>query len=169
MTSGVRMGMSQAPNALPPTVTKLSEFQTPSPIRANGLFMSNLHSKLASLAGSFADAVLEAIKGASLEDLLSESRTPASRPRREPANGAPRPARPRAPGRLRRRSQDDIANALDKVVALVKKQKDGLRAEQIRQQLGMQAKEMPRVLKEGLAKRQLKSRGQKRATTYFSA
>jgi hypothetical protein len=133
--------------------------------------MSNLHSQLASLAGSFASAVLEAIKGASLEELISESRTPTAKARREPAtNGAPRAVRARSSaGRLRRRSPDDIAKALDKVVVLLKKHKQGQRAEQIRQQLGMQAKEMPRVLKEGLAKKQLKSKGQKRATTYFAA
>jgi hypothetical protein len=51
----------------------------------------------------------------------------------------------------------------------VKKHKAGLRAEQIRAQLGMQAKEMPRVLAEGLSKRKLKRRGQKRATTYTAA
>jgi Fic family protein len=55
------------------------------------------------------------------------------------------------------------------VVALVKGKKDGLRAEQIRAALKMQSKEMPRVLKEGLAKKKLKSKGQKRATTYFAA
>jgi hypothetical protein len=130
--------------------------------------MSTLHSKLSSLADSFASAVLEAIQGASLAELLTESRVPASRARREPANGAPRAPRSRSAGRLKRRSPDDIAEALDKIVALVKKNKGGLRAEQIRDQLGMLAKEMPRVLKEGLAKKQLKSRGQKRATTYFA-
>jgi hypothetical protein len=42
------------------------------------------------------------------------------------------------------------------------------RAEQIRDALKMQSKEMPRVLQEGLAKKKLKSKGQKRATTYFA-
>lgn len=148
-----------------------TEFQTGWAIRAIGLFMSNLHSQLASLATSFANAVLQAIKGAPLEELLSESSAPSARPRREQPNGAPRPAaaRTRSPGRLKRRSPEDIASALDQVVALVKKNKGGLRAEQIRDQLNMQAKEMPRILKEGLAKKQLKSRGQKRATTYFAS
>jgi hypothetical protein len=45
------------------------------------------------------------------------------------------------------------------VVALVKSKKDGLRAEQIRSALKMEAKEMPRVLKEGLAKKKLKAKG----------
>jgi len=33
----------------------------------------------------------------------------------------------------------------------------------------MQSKEMPRVLKEGVSKKKLKSKGQKRATTYTAA
>ena len=74
--------------------------------------------------------------------------------------------RARKPGRLPRRSPEEIAKALDHVVALVKGNKDGLRAEQIRAALKMQSKEMPRVLQEGLAKRKLKAKGKKRATTY---
>jgi hypothetical protein len=54
------------------------------------------------------------------------------------------------------------------VVALVKKHPKGLRAEQIRVELGLQAKEMPRVLKDGLAAKKLTCKGQKRATTYFA-
>jgi hypothetical protein len=70
---------------------------------------------------------------------------------------------------LPRRSAEDIAQILDQVVSLVRSHKEGLRAEQIRSELGMQAKEMPRVLKEGLVRRKLRSKGQKRATTYFAA
>jgi hypothetical protein len=85
---------------------------------------------------------------------------------------APKAAAPKAPrtasGRLPRRSADDIAAELAKIVALVQKHRDGLRAEQIRAELGLQAKELPRVLKEGLASRALRSKGQKRATTYFA-
>ncbi len=78
------------------------------------------------------------------------------------------PARGRRAG-LKRRSPEEIAKALDAVVALVKKSKAGLRAEDIRQKLGLQSKEMPRILKEGLAKRKLRAKGQKRATTYTAA
>jgi len=82
------------------------------------------------------------------------------------ASAAAAAPRARKLGRLHRRSPEQIANALDRVVALVKGNKDGLRAEQIRAALKMQSKEMPRVLREGLAKRKLKAKGQKRATTY---
>jgi Fic family protein len=54
-------------------------------------------------------------------------------------------------------------------VGLVKKSKAGLRAEEIRATLKMQSKEMPRILKEGLSTKVLKSKGQKRATTYTAA
>jgi hypothetical protein len=55
---------------------------------------------------------------------------------------------------------------VDGIVALLKKHKGGLRAEQLRKELGMLPKEMPRILKEGLAAKRLKAKGQKRATTY---
>jgi hypothetical protein len=44
-----------------------------------------------------------------------------------------------------------------------------MRAEEIRKMLGLDVREMPRILKEGFAKKALKSKGQKRATTYFAA
>jgi hypothetical protein len=136
--------------------------------------MTSLRSALDDLATSFAESVLSAVRGASLQELGGET---GGAPRRGPgrpkaaatpeANG--KPARVARSGRLQRRSTEDIANALEQVVALVKKSKTGLRAEQIRQQLDMQAKEMPRVLKEGLSTKKLKAKGQKRATTYTAS
>jgi hypothetical protein len=135
--------------------------------------MSTLRSTLTALAGSFADSVLAAIRAASLEDLLSEVTDGKGRPGPLPPGLAELPGLPargaRRSGRLKRRSPGDIAEALNRVLALVKKSKTGLRAEQIRATLGMQSKEMPRVLKEGLAKRKLKAKGRKRATTYTTA
>jgi hypothetical protein len=147
--------------------------------------MSNsLRSNIQAAAAVFTSSVLDAIRGASLEELLAESgasggrRGPGRPPRAAAAPAAaagggrrasaagPRSARS---GRLKRRSAEDIAAALDRVVVLVKKHKAGLRAEQIREQLRMQSKEMPRVLKEGLSKKKLKAKGQKRATTYTAA
>lgn len=126
-----------------------------------------LHSRLSTLADNFANAVLDAIRGAPLEQLLGEAggRPSAGRP----PKATPRPARAASSGRLKRRSPEDIAAALESVHGLLKRHKDGLRAEQIRDTLRMQSKEMPRVLSEGLSKRKLKKKGQKRATTYFAA
>ncbi len=74
----------------------------------------------------------------------------------------------KANARLPRRSADEIAALLNKVVLLVKTHKGGMRAEDIRSRLGMQAKEMPRILKEGVSKKKLSAKGQKRATTYYA-
>jgi hypothetical protein len=133
--------------------------------------MPTLRSTLHDLANSFASSVLDAIRGASLEELLGEAGGSARRGPGRPPRSTARPtasATPRArkPGRLARRSPEQIAKALDQVIALVKSKNDGLRAEQIRAALKMQSKEMPRVLQEGLAKKKLKAKGQKRATTY---
>jgi len=148
--------------------------------------MSNLRTQLQDLARSFAEQVIGAIRGSSLQELLSPGNETASgrsgrpgAPRAFPTARAARtavaeaPAAPaarpsRASGRLPRRSADEIQATLDKIVALLKKHKDGLRAEEIRTNLGMLAKEMPRILKEGLATKKLTSKGQKRATTYFA-
>jgi hypothetical protein len=140
---------------------------------------TSLQSKLTELAQTFAGSVLAAVRSVSLDELLTG--THRARPETHVVNGAKaavedtapkRPVRVRAAastGRLPRRSADDIAAALDQVVALVKKHREGLRAEQIRTELRMQAQEMPRVLKEGLSKKKLKAKGQKRATTYTAA
>jgi hypothetical protein len=130
--------------------------------------MSNLRSRLADLASSFTDSVIDAIRGTSLEELLSESGARGKTRQPEAMPRTPSRAARTASGRLPRRSADDIATELDKIVALVQKHKDGLRAEQIRTELEMQAKELPRVLKEGLNSKRLRSKGQKRATTYFA-
>jgi hypothetical protein len=143
----------------------------PSEVLSGVMPNSSMKSSLQSLASAFADAVLDAIKSASLQELLAESGGARRGPGRPRGSSASTPSAPRAAkgGRLKRRSAEDIAAALDQVVALVKKHKSGYRAEQIRKALKMQAKEMPRVLAEGLAKHKLKKRGQKRATTYTAA
>jgi hypothetical protein len=133
---------------------------------------NSLRSTLDSLATSFAGAVLDAIKGASLQELLAES---AGAPRRGPGRPkatatAAAPAKParraKASGRLARRSPEEITKTLDQIHGLLKGKKSGMRSEEIRKALKLDVREVPRVLKEGLAKKKLKSRGQKRATTY---
>jgi hypothetical protein len=136
--------------------------------------MTALRTQLDLLASHFTASVLEAIRAASLDELLADPKgSPA--PRRGTAPGikkvspkAPTRVSPiqKASGRLARRSPDQIAKMVDGIVALLKKHKNGLRAEELRKELGMLPKEMPRILKEGLAAKKLKARGQKRATTY---
>jgi hypothetical protein len=149
--------------------------------------MPNLRSSLDALASSFANAVLDAIRGASLAELQAEGSEIGNGRRARAAahqshastkgvgkgtgpSPSPSPQAKKAKkGRLARRSPADIARALDAVVILVRKSKGGMRSEEIRRALRLDVREVPRVLKEGLAKKKLKSKGQKRATTYSAA
>jgi len=141
--------------------------------------MPTLRSALNDLAQNFASSIVDAIRSSSLEDLLAEGGGDA--PRRGP--GRPRGTSTRKTAttaarasasagkptdHLVRRSPEEIARAVDLVAKLVKTHPKGLRSEEIRKVFGLDAREMPRVLKEGLAKKLLTSKGQKRATTYFA-
>lgn len=129
--------------------------------------MSNLRQTLDSLAQQFADGVLNALRSASLEDLQAE----AAGGRRHGLGGGaqPDPLRRARAGRLPRRSHEEIEATLAKVIAAVKATKaKGLRAEEIREALDLDRREVPRVLKEGLKTKRLRVKGQKRASTYFA-
>jgi hypothetical protein len=139
--------------------------------------MSTLKSRLDSLASSFAAEVVRAIQSASLEELLAEVGGKRALGRKRGGALGVTGAMPALPtagraagkrGRLPRRSAEDIKATLDKVHGLLRASKGGLRAEQIRAALRLDVREMPRVLKEGLATKKLSSKGQKRATTYFA-
>jgi hypothetical protein len=110
-----------------------------------------LRSQLDELARSFAEGVLSAIRAASIEELRAESG--GRRRGGDGGGGQPDPVRMEA--------------TLAKVLAAVRATRGkGLRAEEIRKQLGLDVREVPRVLKEGLRTKKLKAKGQKRATVY---
>jgi hypothetical protein len=131
--------------------------------------MPTLHDSIHSLAQTFAARVIEAIRSASLEDILAESSKPTRGPGRPPkaTPGAKKGARGGG-GRLARRSAEDIAGLSDKIVGLVKSKPNGLRAEEIRAELGIAKNEWMRPLEHALASKKLTKKGHKRATTYFA-
>ena len=125
--------------------------------------MSTLRSRIDALAATFAEEVLHALKGASFDEIASlggaRRGRPAGTSRRTTGGGG---------GKRIRRSMDDIVSTLDEVVKVVGSAKNGLRAEEIREKLDLEAKQLPRVLKEGLSTKRLSKKGEKRATTYFA-
>ena len=132
---------------------------------------ASLRSALDALAHSFAAGVLAAVRGASIEDLLAESgggvaRRSAGRPGRSGTTSAGARAKTTKGGRLARRSAEEIGKAVDQVVALVKQSKTGLRSEEIKKALGLDRREVPRILKTAVQAKKLRAKGQKRATVY---
>ncbi len=124
-----------------------------------------LRTRIQQLAASFAASLLDAIRAASLEELLAETG-------RRPHGATSRPvlgsSKLGAGGRLPRRSLDEIADVADRICTLLEGHPEGLRAEQIRSELALDAKELPRPLAEALSSRRVTKTGQKRATTYFA-
>ena len=122
--------------------------------------MYNLKSAIAGLAEDFAAAVLAAIRSSSLEDIIGQTGN---------ARGGRGGSRiGGSEGRRIRRTAADIASAVDAIETLLLKNPSGLRAEQIRKELGLEAKELPRPLAEGVSQKRFSKEGQKRATTYFA-
>ena len=141
---------------------------------------TSLKSTLTGLATAFASNVLDAIRQMSLDELLAETQgggrggrrlilqnDAAPRAGSASSSGGGGRARGRG-GRLGRRSAGDIAALVDRIVAILSASPNGLRAEQIRAELGLEAKELPRPLGEALDSGRISKSGQKRATTYFS-
>jgi hypothetical protein len=92
---------------------------------------------------------------------------PIARTRYERAKPAAKASSKASLDRLQRRTEEDIHEALEKVVSLVKKHPgDGLRSEHIQKHLHMDPREMPRILKEGVDRKLLRKTGEKRATLY---
>jgi hypothetical protein len=121
--------------------------------------MANLRSQLNTLAATFANQIMATLQGASLHELVASggggnvgngrrARAVTVGDREPPPLSTP-VARKGKNGRLPRRSADEIAAVLNKVVLLVKTHREGMRAEEIRSKLGLLPKEMPRVLKRG--------------------
>ena len=116
----------------------------------------NLRQSIEQQALQFAQGILASLRGASLEELMEIS-------------GGKRTVSKEVMGRSRlgRRTHEDITRTLDSIVKLLSKKPDGLRAEQIRNELGLDTREVPRPLQEGLLSGVIVKRGDKRATTYL--
>lgn len=113
----------------------------------------NLQSTIQDLASQFAADILAAIRSAPLEELVGG--TSASRTPRTPKGD-----------RLPRRSEEDVAKLVDRICGLLGKAKDGLRAEVLREKLGIEAKELPRPIAQAIKEKRIAKSGNKRATTY---
>ena len=135
-----------------------------------------LSEKLKQLAATFADAVSEVVETEMRDRMTNalsalgatggsgDTEVRRGRPTKTPKEKTGKSKS----GRLARRSLEEIQAVVADVVKLVSKHPDGLRSETIRTELDLDVREVPRVLKEGVAMGALKSTGQKRATVYLA-
>jgi hypothetical protein len=125
---------------------------------------TSLQSKIQDLAEEFANSILEAIVSSPLEEVLGSGG--AGKKLAPTGGGGSKPAKRASSGRLARRSDEDIAGVVEGIVALLKDAPEGLRAEDIREALSLEAKELPRPIAEALRQKLISKSGNKRATTY---
>ena len=134
--------------------------------------MSNLKATIEELANQFALSIIGALRAASIDEIANVIGDGGGRGRARALESfaAVGAGGKRGRGRrLGRRSVADIGRMVDGIVALLERHPEGLRAEQIRDELHCEAKELPRPLSDGLKAGRLRKTGQKRATTYFSS
>ena len=105
--------------------------------------------------------------------VLNYTATPARKPRAAPSTRRPKsttskPRAEKAP-RLKRRNEAELRLAASQVVACVKQSGDeGMRSEKIRAELKLDKREMPSILKYAREAKLLRSKGEKRAMTWFA-
>lgn len=128
-----------------------------------------LHATINELASNFAHDLLRALRGASLEDIITESSAGHVRrgPGRPPSGKGHSTAK--SGGKRVRRSAEDIAKTVDKIATALKGHKSGLRSEQLQKVLHLPKKEITRPITLALKSKKITKRGQKRATTYFAS
>jgi hypothetical protein len=108
----------------------------------------------------FVEELMSVIRTAAIGDLDSDER-PAARVQTRAKAPESKPAR------LVRRTPEQIAAVAADITALLRKCPKGLRAEEIRDKLGLDRRELPRVLQQAVKDKQIKVLGgQKRSTVY---
>lgn len=133
--------------------------------------MSTLRQALEDQSRRFASEIVNALRSASLDELMSIAGGEAFRLPKLPGNAPSAPKAAKAAnkeGRLNRRSPEDITRTLDNILAVLAVHPEGLRAEQIKEALNLDKREMPKPLALGLETGALTKSGNKRATTYFA-
>jgi hypothetical protein len=135
--------------------------------------MSALKEVISAATEEFVTAILSALRGASFDEIAEISDDEPALPSAGSGGYRPHSAKKAAKasggkGKRVRRTQDDIQGVVERIVSFVKKHKDGVSAEAIREELGVERKELPRPIAEALGQKLISKRGHKRATTYFA-
>lgn len=109
-------------------------------------------------------AVREALSGATFEELVALRGNGHSKTVKKYGAASKRAS---SGGKRVRRSEEEIQAQAAKIPAILRKYKDGAGAEQICEDLGVERKDVPRLIAEALGQKIISKRGEKRGTLYF--
>jgi hypothetical protein len=133
--------------------------------------MANFDTQIRSMIDSFVNNLTQAIRAATVESAVQALQSSGPVIRRGPGRPAgslnvTRSApSARMGGKRIRRSADQIESMKSEVLSFVKKN-EGARAEEIRKALGLSPVQTGDTLRRLMGEKAIKSKGQKRATTY---
>ncbi|MBX3210195.1 MAG: hypothetical protein KF764_34505 [Labilithrix sp.] len=122
-----------------------------------------IESRLQAHVQRAAAEILDVLKGATLQELLAFS----AGTKTAPTTTSSKTMRGSGSGALGRRTPQEIEDTMLSIAALLGNSPKGLRAEQIKEALNVEAALLPRPLEVGLESGQIVKTGQKRSTTYF--
>lgn len=126
------------------------------------LIESSIQESMTAISGDIAEVVMEAIRELSLDDLMGSvvgGRSKAT---------AKSSSKKSSGGKRVRRSAEALQEMAEQIASYVRKHKDGVSAENIREELDIERKDIPRPIAEALSQKLISKRGQKRATLYFA-
>jgi hypothetical protein len=128
--------------------------------------MTNVRHEIQKLAAEFAENVVGKLRNVLNNEFLGGSAGGGSKPHvNGVASESPRAGRPRKSGRLHR-TPEEIQALSGKIVELLKQNRDGMRAEAIREALGIERREWQKPLSIALESGAINKSGEKRATVY---
>lgn len=131
--------------------------------------MNSLQQKIQDLATAFANDLLRALRSIPLSELAADGEGPKVKVSRDSSKFVLPAKAKKGGGRLARRSPDQIAKAVEKIVALLKEHPEGLGAERIRELSKIDRRELGRPIADALATGKIWKEGEKRATVYRTA
>jgi len=123
----------------------------------------DIREQIAQMTSEYVNALLSMIRAQSLEAL---SFSPESAPVKAAAVKSSSKKTVES-GRLKRRSPEDVQKDVGRICTFLRAHRHGARSEEIRKALNLEPREMPRLLRKGLAgKAFFVLSGQKRSTVY---
>lgn len=125
----------------------------------------DLQSRIEAVASKFAAELVEIMKQASLQELMSFGNVEPPRQERTPRSVQAYVSEAPAP----KKGWVNVEDLSKQVVRLLRNADSGMRTEDIRTSLNADKAALGKVLKAGLEDKTFKRKGEKRATTYFLA
>jgi len=125
----------------------------------------DIREQIALMTSEYVDALLSMIRAQSLEALSFSQESAPAKAAAVKASASPKKAA--TSERLKRRSPEDIQKDVGRICTFLRAHRHGARSEEIRKALNLEPREMPRLLREGLAGKAFYIlSGQKRSTVY---